>query len=194
LTWTNITTAGTTYNVKATNATTGCVSANSSNVTVTINPLPTSTFTVSGGTVCAPGTITVGLSGSQSGANFSYQLKLNGVNSGTAVTGTGAALSFGVKSASGVYTVVATNTTTTCSATMTGSAAINPLPNSTYVLSGGAGICPGGSVTLTLSNSEVGVNYQLKLTPPGAQAMAPRPRVDRCAGTSNTPRWPPPRP
>ncbi|MFN8314650.1 MAG: RHS repeat-associated core domain-containing protein [Cyclobacteriaceae bacterium] len=167
LTWTNITTAGTTYNVKATNATTGCVSANSSNVTVTINPLPTSTFTVSGGTVCAPGTITVGLSGSQSGANFSYQLKLNGVNSGTAVIGTGAAISFGVKSASGVYTVVATNTTTNCSATMTGSATINPLPNSTYVLSGGAGICPGGSVTLTLSNSEVGVNYQLKLTPPG---------------------------
>ncbi|HNP78541.1 MAG TPA: RHS repeat-associated core domain-containing protein [Cyclobacteriaceae bacterium] len=186
LTWTGIATTGS-YFVKGTNATTGCVSANSNTVTVTINALPTSTFTVSGGTVCSPGTITVGLSGSQSGANFSYQLKVDGTNTGTPLTGTGAALSFGVKSQAGQYTVVATNTTTGCSATMSGFAKINPLPNSTFVLSGGAGICPGGSKTLALSSSETGVNYQLKLTPPGG-SIGPVGAV--VAGTGTALSWP----
>lgn len=187
LSWTNITTTGTTYNVKSTIVATGC-SATSSNVTVTINSLPTSTFTVSGGQVCSPGTITVGLSSSQSGTNFSYQLKLNGSNSGTPLTGTGLGLNFGVKTATGVYTIVATNTTTGCSATMTGSAAINALPVSTYTLSGGAALCPSASsVTLTLSNSEIGVNYQLKLTPPGGSIG---PVGTAVAGTGSPITWP----
>jgi hypothetical protein len=64
----------------------------------------------------------VGLSGSQAGIN--YQLVYNGVNVGSPVAGTGAAISFGTQLPAGAYTVVATNTSTLCVSTMTGSVSV----------------------------------------------------------------------
>jgi len=80
-----------------------------------------------GGSFCSGGSgVAVGLSGSQTGVN--YQLQLNGVNNGSAVAGTGSALSFGSKTVAGTYTVVATNVSTSATSAMTGSAVVNINP------------------------------------------------------------------
>jgi hypothetical protein len=116
-------TATTTYTVTVT-GNNGCATT-SAPVTVTIDP---ATYTVTGGgSYCTGGAgLPVGLSGSQTGVN--YQLVLNGAtNVGALVPGTGAAISFGNRPA-GTYTVVATNTTTTCSGTMAGNAVIALYP------------------------------------------------------------------
>ncbi|PIF32796.1 gliding motility-associated-like protein [Flavobacterium sp. 9] len=154
-----------TYTVVATNTTTSCTSSMTGNAVITVNPLPTAYTVTGGGSYCAGGTgLAVGLSNSQTGV--SYQLQLGGVNDGTAVTGTtGSAISFGTKTAAGTYTVVATNTTTSCTVAMTGSKTItiNPLPTA-YAVTGGGTYCAGGTgVAVGLSNSQTGVSYQLQL-------------------------------
>jgi hypothetical protein len=74
-----------------------------------------------GGSYCSGGIApNVGIDNSQSGVN--YQLKKDGNNVGSAVPGTGSALSFGTQPAAGTYTVVATNVS--CSSTMNGSATV----------------------------------------------------------------------
>lgn len=63
---------------------------------------------------------TLTLNGSQTGVN--YQLRRDGANAGGLVTGTGNALSFGPQSLSGIYSVLATNTS--CSVVMEGSVTV----------------------------------------------------------------------
>lgn len=84
---------------------------------------PTS-FNMTGTSVCAGSTATIGLNGSQLGVN--YQLQIGGVNTGSPVSGTGSAISFGVQSTTGTYTVVATAGSTMCTTTMAGSVSISP--------------------------------------------------------------------
>lgn len=99
-----------------------------------VNPLPTTYTVTGGGTYCTGNAgIAVGLSGSQVGVT--YQLQLGGVNTGSAVTGTGSAISFGNQVAAGVYTVVATQPATLCSRGMAGNAIIivNPLPTTSLI-------------------------------------------------------------
>jgi gliding motility-associated-like protein len=152
------------YTVVATNATTSCTNNMTGNVSISINPLPTTYIVTGGGAYCAGGSgAVVGLSNSQSGVN--YQLQLNSVNTGSPVAGTGSAISFGNQTSVGIYTVVATNTTTSCTNNMTGnvSISVNPLPT-TYIVTGGGAYCAGGSgVAVGLNNSQSGVNYQLQL-------------------------------
>ncbi|MCK4630293.1 MAG: T9SS type A sorting domain-containing protein [Bacteroidales bacterium] len=109
-------------------------------VNVTIDPLPVAYSVTGGGPYCIGGTgVEVGLSGSEVGID--YQLQKDGSNIGTAVSGTGSAISFGNQTEAGNYTVVATNTTTGCINSMTGSVdvVINPLP--TPVISGDQQVC-----------------------------------------------------
>ena len=156
----NQTTAGT-YTVVATNAS-GCTTTMSGSVTITVNPIPNNYAMTGGGAYCVgSGGSVVGLAGSQTGIN--YQLLLNGSNVGSPVAGTGAALSFGLQTAVGTYTVVATNASTGCTRTMSTSRTIsvNPLPT-VYNVTGGGSFCSGGSAAIGLSNSELGVNYQLR--------------------------------
>jgi hypothetical protein len=61
----------------------------------------------------------IGLANSETGVN--YQLFHGPAAVGAAVSGTGAAISFGVHNSTGTYTVVATRTAGGCTATMTGS-------------------------------------------------------------------------
>ncbi|HPO61758.1 MAG TPA: choice-of-anchor Q domain-containing protein [Candidatus Kapabacteria bacterium] len=137
-----------TYTVKATNATTSCENTMTGSVQVTINQLPLLFAVTGGGSYCTGGTgVVVGLEDSENGIN--YQLKLNGTNSGTPVAGTGSAISFGLQTGEGTYTVEAI--IGTCTRTMTGSASIsiNPLPTAT--ISGTTLICPGESADLTVT-------------------------------------------
>jgi hypothetical protein len=54
-------------------------------------------------------------------------LELNGNPTGTPVTGTGSALSFTNQTSVGAYTVIASNVTSGCTATMNGSASVTPV-------------------------------------------------------------------
>lgn len=85
---------------------------------------PLGVFSVTGGGNYNPGGggVAVGLSGSETGAQ--YQLRVNGVNQDSPVPGTGATLSFGLQTSLGNYTVSATNALTGCSALMSGSVTV----------------------------------------------------------------------
>lgn len=114
----------------------GCKASVAATYPITVNTAPVTTsqvatpviYTVTGGGSFCDGSagVTVGLSNSQVGVN--YQLKLNGVNSGSPVAGTGNAISFGYKTQAGTYTVAATDASTSASANMTGSAIVNVNP------------------------------------------------------------------
>lgn len=157
----NQTTAGT-YSVVATNATTLCTRAMTGTATISINSLPIVYSVIGGGTYCNSGTgVSVNLTGSES--NVNYQLYNGATAVGAPISGTGAAISFGLQTGAGTYTVVATNATSACTRNMSGSAAIsiNPLPNVDTV-SGGGIFCNGASgVTVGLMGSATGINYQL---------------------------------
>jgi gliding motility-associated-like protein len=145
----------------------------SATVTVTVNPLPTAYSVTGGGAYCFGGAgVPLGLSGSDVGCT--YQLLRAGMPDGPAITGTGAAISFGLKTAAFNYTVDASNTSTGCFRSMTGSVnvIITPLPLA-YIVTGG-GSYPAGGVGLPigLSNSQIGVSYQLFIG--GVPAGAPK--------------------
>mgnify|MGYP001310950592 FL=1 len=154
----NAVAASGTYYIKASDGTCSMILP----VTVTVNTSPALFTVTGGGNYCSGGAgLAVGLSGSETGVD--YQL-YNGASAvGSPVSGTGAAISFGIQTTAGTYTIVATNTTSSCTTTMTGSVTItvNPLPVQ-FSVTGGGSYCAGGAgVAIGLSNSESGVNYQL---------------------------------
>ncbi len=153
------------YSITATNSITGCISTMTGGVTVSINPLPVIFAVTGGGSYCAGGTgVHIGTTSSTTGVN--YQLFAGSSPSGTFVAGTGFGLDFGLKTAAGSYTVVATNPTTSCTNIMSSSASvnINPLPPASAV-TGGGGYCAGGTgVHIGVSGSITGVSYQLYIS------------------------------
>ena len=131
----------------------GCESARAP-LTVTVNPLPTAYSLTGGGVYCAGGTgVMVGLSGSQTGV--SYQLLRGTTVVGSPVAGTGNPLSFGNQTQAGTYTVLATNTSTSCQQPMSGSAtvSITPLPDAPSVVTAGGYPYPAGQSTLTIAQN-----------------------------------------
>jgi len=150
------------YSASATNATTGCTSAMSGSVTVSVNPLPLVYTVTGGGAYCASGSgISVGLSGSQPGVN--YTLYVGGAPTGTVAAGAGGSISFGLQTVVGTYSVMATNVSTGCMVAMTGSVDVSTIPApAAYTVTGGGAYCAGGAgVAVGLSNSASGVFYQL---------------------------------
>ncbi len=131
---------------------------------ITVNAAPVSYHITGGGTYCIGGAgYHIGIDGSGTGVN--YQLFMSGVAIGSPVAGTGTALDFGVFTTAGIYTVLGTNATTTCNIEMTGSdtISINPAPT-VYTVTGGGTYCTGGAgVHIFLSNSDMGINYQMYL-------------------------------
>ncbi len=150
-----------TYTVVATITATGCTNNMTGSATIIIDPLPTVYAMTGGGGYCAGGGGSdVGLNGSDVGT--SYQLFLGGGPVGVPKAGTGSALDFGFKTVVGTYTIAAT-TGLGCTTNMSGTSvvSINPLPV-VQTISAGGSYCSGGSgVDLTLSASELGVDYQL---------------------------------
>ncbi|MGL2964505.1 PKD-like domain-containing protein [Flavobacterium sp. RSB2_4_14] len=124
--------------------------------TVTINTLPTA-FNVTGtGSYCSGGSgLAVGIDGSTLGVN--YQL-FNGVTPiGASIAGTGSAISFGTQTGTTTYTVIATNTTTSCVKTMTGSATVTVIP--TVGVPTTITIASGTEPTCQLTNSTTTTTY-----------------------------------
>ncbi|MCW3122007.1 MAG: hypothetical protein JWQ38_1499 [Flavipsychrobacter sp.] len=130
--------------------TNSCGTATTSKL-INVNPLPVAFSVTGGGAYCAGGSgLDVALSGSVSGVK--YQLYNGPTPVGGPLTGTGGVIDFGLQTAAGTYTVIATNTTTGCSNTMTGSAVIgiNPTtPPSVSISVSSDPICTGSSATFT---------------------------------------------
>ena len=150
------------YTVQAVSSGSACINNMTGSATVAINALPAAFSVTGGGGYCSGGNgVAIGLSNSASGVN--YQLYKNGVATGTALSGSGGSLDFGLKTATGVYTIKGTNSITSCMNNMTGSTtvSINPAP-ATYIVTGGGSYCAGGAgVEVGLDGSETGVNYSL---------------------------------
>ena len=122
---------------------------------------PPTVFGVSGGgAYCAGGAgVSVGLTNSEAGIN--YQLKLNGVETGSPIAGTGSALDFGLQTSAGTYTVLGSNTTTACVGPMSGNAVVtvnNPPSigsNPTNLT-----VCSGATASFSVTASGAGLSYQ----------------------------------
>jgi hypothetical protein len=129
---------------------------------ININPTPSVDTLTGGGGYCAGSSGThIGLNTSSSGIN--YQL-YNGSTLASTVSGsTGSSIDFGLLTATGSYSVTATDMATGCTSQMYGSKTIvvNPLPP-VYTMFGGGGYCAGTpGVHVNLSGSTTSLNYQL---------------------------------
>ncbi len=152
------------YTVWAVNEATGCENMMSGSATIDEQELPMVYNVTGGGNYCEFGDgVEVGLDNSQTDVN--YALFVDDTATGDIVAGTGSAISFGLQTTPGTYTVIATDTTTGCFITMSGEAVIglNSLPI-TYNVTGGGEYCDGGEgVEIGLDGSETGINYFLIL-------------------------------
>lgn len=116
-------------------------------------------FTANAASYCAGADgVILTLSGSENQAT--YTLMKDGVQAASPVNGTGAALTWN-NVTKGNYTVTI-NTNSGCTVVYNDTLKIkeNALPTA-FTLSGISSVCSGSTSTLTLSGSELGVNYQL---------------------------------
>ncbi|NDC40273.1 MAG: T9SS C-terminal target domain-containing protein, partial [Chitinophagia bacterium] len=119
------TTAGT-YTIVGTGTTGGCTTTMTGIATVNASPVA---YSVTGGNGCSSTGVTVGVSNSETGVN--YRLYRSGSAIGSVVAGsTGSAVSFGLQTTTGEYTVVATSGAS-CSTQMTGADTISTTPDLT---------------------------------------------------------------
>ncbi|MGE0090470.1 MAG: hypothetical protein AB7S50_13445 [Bacteroidales bacterium] len=135
--------------------TNGCGNSAPLEQAVAVNSLPTLYAVTGGGSYCAGGTgVEVKVNASTSGVD--YILYRDGVSTLDTVHG-GGAISFGLQTIAGSYTVLAVNATTLCSRFMSGSAtvSVNPLPTITISATPGT-ICFGDFSDL---NATGGVSY-----------------------------------
>ena len=164
----------TTYYVRRVGTTSCTQTTACASVTVTVQPIPNSSYTVSGTTsICDGQSTSITLSGSQVGMD--YELFLNGTATGTVISGTGSALSFNNITAAGTYTVVGTAVSTYCPGnyTMSGSATITVKPAPVVTAGSDVTICDGDSIqlngsvtlpsgTIVYSLTSSGGNYPLE--------------------------------
>ena len=138
----------------------GCIAAMSGSGAVVVHALPTIFSMTGGGNYCAGGAgMPIGLSGSDTGINYTLY---SGSVSVDTLTGTSTALSFGLRTV-GSYTISAYNNITGCVNNMSGTRIItmSALP-AIYNVTGGGSYCAGGSgVPVGLSGSDTGVSYRL---------------------------------
>ena len=130
---------------------------------VTVNALPTVYTVTGGGNYCSSGTgVHVGLS--NSGAGINYQLYDGSIATGAATAGTGHVLDLGLLTGAGVYTVMATNSSTSCAGNMAGSATITITPSVTPIMNitaiPGTTLCAGTAVNLSSLTTNGGTTPQ----------------------------------
>ncbi|PID87851.1 MAG: hypothetical protein CSB06_02870, partial [Bacteroidia bacterium] len=145
------------YKVVADN---GCVVELTDQAKVTVNPLPNDAFTMDDAEVCNGENATLSLSGSENGVTYQLLNAATNMKVGSPVPGTENSIDFTfTPSATADYKVVADNG---CEVELTDQAkvTVNPLPNDAFTMDD-AEVCNGENVTLSLSGSENGVNYQL---------------------------------
>jgi len=129
-----------TGSLTVTNTTTSCTSI-PQNISVIINPLPS--VTVNSPSICGGTNATLTATPTIAGTySFAWTVQAPETNPGDMA-------SFSVSTA-GVYSVIITNTTTTCSSTSAnGTVTIKPLPTSN--ITGGGAICPTASSSVNIA-------------------------------------------
>ena len=155
----------TTYKVLATNATTGCFSELLDKPTVTVNPLPVTTYNVTDGAECNGDVVTLTMDGSQIGVSYQLRLDADDSNVGSPVSGTGGPINFMVSpTMNTTYNILATYDATGCAAELPDkpTVTIYELPDNSIPVSDDE-ICVGETAQITISNSQIGVRYQLRL-------------------------------
>ncbi len=150
------------YTVVASINNSTCFTSMAGSVFVNIIPSPIAYNVTGGGSFCIGSPVSpIGLSDSDPGIN--YRLYKNGIPVGSPVPGTGNGLTFGIQSAAAAYSVVATNSATTCTTLMSGivNVIINSFPVSYRVIGGGNYCSDSNGVAVGIDSSEMNVNYQL---------------------------------
>jgi hypothetical protein len=120
--------------------------------TITVDPLPSASLTVSGSsTLCSGSGTNISVALSETGVNYQLRNSAGNVNVGPAVAGDGATIDLptGSLSSTTTFNILATNTTTNCSVQLSGGAAvtINPLPQGSLTANGP--FCGSGAGKLT---------------------------------------------
>jgi hypothetical protein len=149
------------YTVMATNTATGCTRLMTGSATVGVNTSPAAYAVAGGGGYCAGGTgVNIGIGGSASGVM--YRLYRGTTLVTGPIAGTGAAIDFGMQTTAGTYSVTGTDAISGCVTNMgTTSVVVNANP-ALYSVTGGGNYCAGGTgVLIGLSNSVLGVDYEL---------------------------------
>jgi hypothetical protein len=167
-------TAPGTYTVTATNPTNGCISTASQAITQNITPPASVTASNSGPLTCAHTSVTLAVTPTTSGVNYSW----TGPNGFTASGATATA------TAAGAYTVTATSSTTGCTTTASTTVTQNITPPASVTASNSGPLtCAHTSVTLNVNPTASGVNYNWT-GPNGFTASIANPTVNT-AGTYN---------
>ncbi|MFC5981146.1 T9SS sorting signal type C domain-containing protein [Flavobacterium salmonis] len=148
-------------------------------------------FVMTGSNGCAGTNTAMGLNNSQVGV--SYQLQRDGVNVGSIVAGTGAAISLGTQSIAGTYTVVAIVGSANCK-TMIGSVLINSAPTVSNAGADQTGLATCGltSVTLAANTPTSGTGIWSIFSGAGGTVTTPTSPTSTftgIVGTSYTLRW-----
>ncbi|MCX6271952.1 MAG: gliding motility-associated C-terminal domain-containing protein [Bacteroidetes bacterium] len=126
---------------------------------ITVNSLPESYHVIGGGFTCASGEgALIALDSSQAGVN--YQMILNGLPEGAAVTGIGDTLVFGHFTLEGQYWANALNPATGCSNFMSDSVTVTLLAQPTLVLEDSVYICEETSIQLDAGSFQDAVTYE----------------------------------
>jgi len=129
-----------------------------------VNPTPDIFSVTGGGEFCQGGEgVKIGMDGSELG--ISYDLELDGVETGVVLEGTGSALDFGKVTNQGTYTVVAYHSFTGCSVKMNGHAVVvvNALPQD-FMVKGGGDACAGeDGPEIILDSSQLDISYSVFL-------------------------------
>ncbi|QQT36066.1 hypothetical protein U0038_14870 [Sphingobacterium spiritivorum] len=148
-------TTTTTYYVEGYNATTGCISASRTAVTLTVNPLPAAP-TIPNVTTCAGTSATLTVSSPVAGISYRWYTAASG---GTVLT-TANSYTISNPTTTITYYVEGYNATTGCiSASRTAvTLTVNPLPAAPTIPN--VTTCAGTSATLTVSSPVAGISYR----------------------------------
>ena len=144
-----------------------CESVLTNTIVFTVNPLPDETLTVGPATTTICPSLSVDVTVDLSESGVSYQLQNNTTSTlvGTAINGTGGTITVntGAVFTSTTFSVVASNTTTGCSETLTSTVDVTTSgPDATSsVTADDATVPAGGSTNININTANDGYSYQL---------------------------------
>ena len=151
-----------TYTIEAISVKGDCIEQMNGTMTVIMLPAPKVFNVLSTGTYCEGSQGNeIKLSGSEIG--FTYTVFFNGVAISNTFTGTGNEISLGYFHEEGVYTVLATNTTSGCTIYMDGQISLAPVTSPTvFNITGSGKFCQGSDgAVIAIDNSQTEVLYEL---------------------------------
>ena len=157
---------GNQYRVLINNLASVCANQLTSNeILLTVNELPTNSLTINETPICIGETTGITIQNSQIG--ISYQLRLDSTNANisTPINGTGGDISFNVSPTSTtLYNILATNNTSNCSIVLVekSNIVVNAYPENNLPFQDQT-LCFGNSLNLVLNNTQIDIDYQLRL-------------------------------